>query len=336
MDARNWLGDLHLFVAVARAKSFTRAATALDIPRSTLSRRIADLEHTIGIRLVNRTTRQVELTEEGERYLARAERIVEDARMAHEDLLGRANRPIGLLKIAMPASVAWHLAIPWLSEFATRYPDIRLELDTAPDHVDPVADQWDVCIHDNAVRDSALTVRQLASFKRSLFASPAYIARRGLPARPEDLALHECICAGPLPGRAIWKLHRGMERVSVAVSGRVACGKLELSPEFAREGMGIAAASTGAYAGAVTSGALVTVLPEWQFEPLIVCAIMPTKLIPAKTRVFLEFFADRMKAVKMQLDIMEGAQHDSGASDRFTCDSGAGRRTSPMQGVDRR
>ena len=301
IEAQNWLGDLHLFVAVAHANSFTRAAAALDMPRSTVSRRLSDLEKAIGIRLLNRTTRRVELTEDGAHYLERAERLVEDALVAHEDLCERIDTPAGLLRVSLPASIAWRLAIPWMAEFTATYPDIRLEVDTSPDHIDPVADRWDVCIHDSAVRDSTFTMRRLATFRRSLFAAPAYAATHGLPSHPDELLQHTCICAGPTSARASWTLSRGLERVSIAASGRFACSNDEFSPLFALEGVGIAAAVTKAFASHVENGHLVPVLTGWQFEPLIISAIIPNRTVPAKTRAFLDFFAKKMKSIEQQI-----------------------------------
>ncbi|MGE3746719.1 MAG: LysR family transcriptional regulator [Sphingomonadaceae bacterium] len=296
MENQNWLADLHLFVAVGKANSFTRAAAALNIPRSTLSRRLGNLEKKIGLRLLNRSTRHVALTQEGVRYFARAERIVDEARVAHEDLLDCLEAPAGLLRLSMPADIIWRNAMAWITEFATLYPAIELELDTAPDHADPVADGWDICIHENAVRDSGLIVRPLATFSRNLFAAPSYIAEHGMPQHPDELVNHQCICAGRKDNpRNVWRLFRGKEAVSVLVTGRLACGSLDLSPHFAQAGFGIAAGIPGAYSEFLGNGSLIPVLPDWDFEPLSVVALIPTRLIPAKTRVFLDFFQAKMQ-----------------------------------------
>jgi DNA-binding transcriptional LysR family regulator len=295
LEAQNWLADLHLFVAVGRAKSFTRAAAALNIPRSTLSRRLSNLEKSIGLRLLNRSTRSVALTQEGVRYLTRAERIVEEARVAHEDLLGSLEAPAGLLRLSMPADIVWRNAMHWITEFAALHPNIEVELDTAPDHADPVADGWDICIHENALRDSSMIVRPLATFGRNLFAAPSYIAEHGMPRHPDELVDHQCICAGPKGQRNVWRLFQGKQSVTVHVAGRLACGSLDLSPHFARAGFGIAAGIPGGYSEFLNEGSLVPVLPDWEFEPLSVVALIPTRLIPAKTRVFLDFFQSKIR-----------------------------------------
>lgn len=302
MDSQRWLGDLTLFLAVARAKSFARAADALDMSSSTVSRRIVDFEKSLGLRLLNRTTRCVELTEDGAEFLIRAERIDEEARVVQEDLRNRKIKPSGMLRVAMPESIATRLAIPWVAEFVKLYPDITLDIHTAPYFIDPVADQFDLCIHDHPVRNSSLTIRNLATFPRTLFASPAYVAEHGMPLHPHDLVHHQCLCLGTREsGRALWHLTRNGERVSVEVSGRIVSTSLDLGHLLVCEGVGIAAIITNAHSHEIIRGLRMPILPDWQFDPLIVSAIMPTKLIPAKTRLFLEFFAERMERVRQQL-----------------------------------
>lgn len=302
MPTQNWIGYMHMFVAVARTKNYTRAAAALGMPISTLSRRIAELEKAMGLRLLNRTTRRVELTEDGANYFARAEHIVEEVRLAHEAIRNRVETPGGLLRVAMPEEVATHVAAPWLAEFTARYPHMSIEIDTAPTHIDPVADNFDVCILLNAVRDSSFTIRRLATFSSSLFASPAYVAANGLPEFPRDLADHQCICVGPRgTGRAIWTLSRGQEHLAVEVAGRVASVSHDLGLELARHGLGIAAGITRNYTTDVAEKRLVPVLDKWHCDPLMVSAITPAKLIPAKTRVFLDFFAARMNEMRKQI-----------------------------------
>ena len=314
MDSQRWLGDLTLFLAVARAKSFARAADALDMSSSTVSRRIADFEKSLGLRLLNRTTRCVELTEDGAEFLVRAERIDEEARIVREELRDRKVKPSGMLRIAMPESVATRLAIPWVAEFVRNYPDITLDIHTAPDFIDPVADQFDLCIHDHPVRNSSLTIRTLASFNRTLFASPAYVEAHGMPSHPHELVHHQCLCLGPREsGRSVWRLTRGSEQVAVEGSGRIVSSSRDLGDALARDGIGMAAIVTNAFLEDVAAGKLVPILPDWQFEPLVLSAIMPTKLIPAKTRIFLEFFAEKMDRVREQLAVSGLA----GLIDRF-------------------
>jgi DNA-binding transcriptional LysR family regulator len=302
MESQRWLKDLPLFISIARAKSFARAADALGMSGSAVSRRMADFEKELGLRLLNRTTRRVELTEDGVEFLARAEKLDQDARNLQDDMRQRHVQPSGHLRVAMPESVATRLAIPWIADFLKKYPKITLDIHTAPDFIDPIADQFDLCIHDHPQRNSSLTIRNLASFNRNLCASPDYIAQYGLPSHPADLAKHQCLCLGTRDsGRSHWRLARGQERLSVAVSGAIVSSSLDLGYALAMEGIGIASIVTDAYADDVRAGLLIPVLPDWQCEPLTLSAIMPTALLPTKARLFLEYFAVKLKDLQLRL-----------------------------------
>ncbi|KRB86588.1 hypothetical protein ASE00_07830 [Sphingomonas sp. Root710] len=310
----SWLAYGHFFVAVAEAKSFTKAAVALGVPTSVLSRRVAELEATLGLMLLNRTTRRVELTDSGQRLLARMRHILEDAQAALEGIEEYRQSPSGLIRVSMPNSVAIHLAPPWIMEFNRLYPAISIEIDTHPDHVDPVADAFDICIHDMPVQGGSRTVRRLASFNRGLFASPRYLAERGVPRHPRDLARHECICLGlRTPGRATWTMTRGSDHVTVDVAGRIALVSPDLGWAFAREGAGITAIVRNSYAADISEARLIPILPDWDYEPLIVSASMPDRMVTGKTRAFLDFFAQKMMVAKAAMESLGTGSHPQAA-----------------------
>jgi DNA-binding transcriptional LysR family regulator len=291
-----WLLDMQLFIAVARAKSFTRAAAAVQISTSSLSRRVAELEHSLGLRLLNRTTRHVEITEDGRLYLAHAERLVEHARLMHEDLRDRVRKPSGTLRVSLPEAIATQLAIPWFSEFCRTYPDISIEVHTAPDHVDQLADNIDICIYDREVPNSSLFVRRLATFRRGLCASPHYIASNGMPNHPRELGIHKCIGAGNDDlARKRWTLTRGTETFVADISGTITATSLVLAPDLAKAGLGIANIMLPYFAEDTRMQRLVPVLPEWIPEPVPILAIYPSRNLPTRSRVFLDFFAEKME-----------------------------------------
>lgn len=293
-----WLSDMHAFVAVAKAKSFKRAALDLGMPQSTLSRRVSALESALGFRLFSRTTRRVDLTEDGLEYLQRAERVVADALALHEDLSHRRGRPKGLLRVSIPECIALQVASPWLAEFAGLYPDVTLQIDTAPEHADPVRDGFDVCICHMEVRGPTQIKRTMAAFKRVLFASPGYLAKHGQPAAPEDLRDHQCLCmADGRTGQAVWTLHRGAETRSVTVTGQVTTFSQVLAPELAKEGLGICAVMPGPFQKDVDERRLVPVLPDWQLDPMEISILLPDRLVSARARAFIDFFAAKYEAV---------------------------------------
>ncbi|MDR2164464.1 MAG: LysR family transcriptional regulator, partial [Zoogloeaceae bacterium] len=187
------LDDMALFVEVARAMSFHRAAKASGVPNSTLSRRVSALEKVIGLRLLRRTTRKIELTEAGQRYFERCRRIVEEARLAHEQLGDLLAQPGGLLRVSVPADFAHLFLAPLIAEFARRYPAIRFELDFTPRRVDLAHEPVDVAIRVGEMADSSLIARELARLPRYLYASPRYLEQAGEPQNPADLTRHECL-----------------------------------------------------------------------------------------------------------------------------------------------
>lgn len=298
-----WISDMHLFVAVAKAKSFTRAAHHLGVPHSTLSRRVAALEKTLGFRLFVRTTRQVELTDEGLLYFERAEKVVADAIEIHEELSYRRGRPGGLLRVSIPEGVALQVAAPWFGEFAGMFPDVRLQIDTAPEHIVPVRDGFDVCITHFRVEESSQVRRTLASFRTGLFASPGYARKRGLPRTPEELAEHDCIAVTDgRQGQISWNLYRGDERRSVPVSGKVTTLSQQITPALAMQYLGITSIMPEPFEKDVEEGRLVRVLEDWQLDPMVVSLLLPDRLVSARTRAFIDFVSAKYKQLANQFE----------------------------------
>jgi DNA-binding transcriptional LysR family regulator len=188
LRAGNVMQDMDLFVEVARALSFTRASRISGIPIATLSRRIALLEKTVGVRLFERSTRRLSLTEPGRRYLERCEHIVRDAAAAHEALKEAAERPAGHLRLAMPVEFGITLIAPIIDEFARLYPEITIDADLSSRPVNFADENIDVGIRLGEITDLSLIARRLGSATRLFYASPSYLARRGEPRKPEDLA----------------------------------------------------------------------------------------------------------------------------------------------------
>src|SRR5215469_11790327 len=182
-----------LFVEVVKAKGFRSAADATGMPNSTLSRRISLLEKAIGLRLLHRTTRKIELTEAGQLYFERCKRIVDEARLAHEELSGMLAQPSGVLRVSLPVDFAVTYLAPVVVAFAELYPRISFDFDLTSRRIDLVSEPFDVAIRIGESENSQLIARTLASLTPHLYASPGYLERAGEPAKPADLARHECL-----------------------------------------------------------------------------------------------------------------------------------------------
>jgi DNA-binding transcriptional LysR family regulator len=287
------LSHMHLFVEVAKVRSFRRAAEVLGISNSTLSRNIAELEKTIGLRLLHRSTRKVELTEAGVVYFARCQSIVEEARMAHEALLDVAERPSGTLRVSMPVDLATGYLAPMLAAFAKAYPQIDFEFDVTPRRIDLQSEPFDLAIRMGPppTAPAMLVARQIAVLPRYLYASPDYLRTAPALEQPDDLSHHPLLLAlGAGKQQEVWKrLYRGDEAVGVLVNARWAMNSVGLARSLAMQGAGVAVLDTELARADVEAGRLQRVLPEWELEPVPVHAITETRLLPARTRLFIEF-----------------------------------------------
>jgi DNA-binding transcriptional LysR family regulator len=285
------LNDMALFVEVARTRSFRRAADATGVPNSTLSRRISALEKAIGLRLLHRTTRKVELTEAGQIYYERCRRIVDEARLAHEQLGEMLAQPSGVLRASLPADFATIYLAPLVAEFSHRYPGIAFDFDLTPRRVDLVTEPYDVAIRMGELKDSNLIARLLARFSVQIYASPRYLELSGEPAHPPDLAQHECV---GFPRAGKWILHRAAETSEVEVGGRFLANSIGMIRRLATLDLGVALLPEAIAAEDVAAGRLRRILPDWQGKPTPVYALTETRLLPAKTQRFIEFLQEHL------------------------------------------
>jgi len=296
MNDLSALHDMTLFVEVARTGNFSRASANLGVPGATLSRRIAAMERKVGVRLFDRTTRKVELTEAGRRYFERCGPLVDEARLAQEALRESVDRPVGHLRISMPVDTGVHHIGPVLPEFARQYPGITFELDLSPRHSDLVSEHVDVAIRLGTVTGDQLVVRRLGAISLHLFAAPSYLDRHGRPQQPSELAEHDCIALAQAqaPQGVRWRLARDGDSTEVQVRGRFGINNPGMACVLAERGMGIAVLSQAIAREAVMAGRLLTVLPEWALPALPVHAVMSSRLQPAAVRAFVGFLVTRL------------------------------------------
>jgi len=301
MDAANvQLNDIALFVEVARRKSFSLAARALDMPTSTLSRRISELEKAVGMRLLNRNTRRLDLTDAGQVYFERCQSLVDEARFAHEQLVSIASQPQGKLIVSMPDSLALLLLSDSLQEFTDLYPELECELDLSLRAADPHAAPFDVMLRlgEPSTPNNGMEVRELISLTRHLYASDEYVARHGEPRVPADLRAHECLRGYANETASTWLLTRDGTQERIVVEGRVTANNMGLLSDFVSLGMGIAPLPVyAATQGRISRDhSLRRVLPEWSAAPMPLYAVFPSRIMPAKTRAFMDFIVPRLEA----------------------------------------
>jgi len=307
--------DLYLFARVVDEGSFSRAAARLGLPKSTVSRRVAALEAKLGERLLLRTTRKLTVTDFGIAVLEHARHVVEDVAAAASIAQNRQVEPSGRLRVSMPNDLANLVLAPMLAEFALSHPAITLEVDLSARFVDLVGENFDVAIRMGDLRDDAtLAARRMAVFTGSLYAAPAYLARRGTPAEPEALMEHDALrilarTGEPMP----WVLTRGDQRWEGIPPGRVTANAPELLTRMAIAGAGITIVNDHFVLPHLSRGELVNVLPEWRLPPVSAWAVFPgRRLMPARTRVFLDALAAKFTGPECQA--IEAKARKSGAT----------------------
>lgn len=290
------LPDVALFVAVGRTKNFSKAARALGLPVSTLSRRVAGFERKLGVQLLVRSTRQVTFTDLGARYFERCQLVIETAESAQAELEGQTEHPSGKLRISATQDFALSRLADIFDEFSTRHPEISFELDLTPRSVDLIGEGIDVAIRMGNLPDSQLFARSLGSGSVGLYAASAYLERAGRLASPADLARHECLrIQGKSEAPNRWSLTRGSQVEEVDVKGRFIANGMRFLCELATRGLGIAPIDDAIALASLESGRLVRVLPEWSLPAVPVHALTASKVLPARTRVFLECLSDHLR-----------------------------------------
>jgi DNA-binding transcriptional LysR family regulator len=267
------LRDLILFVEVAERRSFVAAARHLEVPQSTLSRRIAALEERMGTRLLHRTTRRVAVTDAGALLLLRGRQIADEALAVRTEII-------------TPDFGTGFLA-PVIASFCALHPLIDLRLDLTPRRVDLVEEGIDVSFRMGTPRDVAHLVRKLIDARRGVFASPGLLGRHPPLCDPDGLRSMPCLSVGGAEADT-WVFRRGEEQRVVAVEGRVAANTPGMVLHLAAEGVGVAAADEMMAASFVESGRLTRVLADWSIAPVPIYAVTASRLQPLRVRLFID------------------------------------------------
>jgi DNA-binding transcriptional LysR family regulator len=291
------LNEMRVFGAVATRRSFVGAARALGMPKATVSRKVKALEDRLGVRLLQRTTRRVSVTEVGSAFLERCQRIEEEIADAQAVVGLFGGRPRGTLRVTAPYTVTREFLAPILPEFLSRYPEVRVLLMLRNEPLDLVGRGVDVALWPWALGDTSYATRLIARAQPSFFASPDYLRRRGRPARPEDLSSHDVLLyvGGGGTTRHEWTLHRGGRTVTVPVNPLLACNDLAPLRAAAVAGSGILLAPEVTVPEALRRKELVPVLPEWAGPVTEVRAVFPSRSgLAPKVRAFVDFLVERL------------------------------------------
>jgi LysR family transcriptional regulator, regulator for bpeEF and oprC len=285
------LQAMRVFARVARLRSFARAAHDLNLSRASVSESVAALERHLGARLLMRTTRRVSCTEEGSNYLQRCERILAEVESAEMLVRGGRSRPQGKLRVDVPIAFGQHLLLPALPDFTARYPDVELELRFNDRVVDLVAERVDVAVRVGAIQHANFVARRIATTRRLIVASHAYLSSHGIPQRPEDLRRHRLLglLSGATGRVAEWRFKGAAVR---NLKYAVVFSQAEAQLEAAIAGVGLAQTLDLLASASIARGRLATVLNEYAGDgPPISVVHSEAAHRSAKVRVFAEYAA---------------------------------------------
>jgi DNA-binding transcriptional LysR family regulator len=290
--------DMTAFVRAVELGGFSVAARELGLTPSAISKLVTRLEDRLGVRLLNRTTRRLALTPEGEAYFHRTQRILADIDEAENEVAQFRAQPKGLLRINVGTAFGMHQLVPALPGFLARHPDVQVELTLTDRVVDLIEEGADLGIRVGALADSSLVARRICDLERVVCASPAYLKKNGVPKKPEDLLKHNCLSVAYAPSQRRWPFEAREGVRHIEVSGNVSANSADSLLQLAILGVGVIRLSDVIVGGAIREGRLTPLLESVHHsEPLPLHAVYPqgrhrSPRVAAMIEFLVERFAD--------------------------------------------
>lgn len=292
------LAGMRLFGEVVDSSSFSAAGRQLGMAPSSVARAVSALEDELGVRLLNRSTRKLSLTEAGRLYHEHSRRILADVEEARLSVTALEAAPRGMLRLNVPVSFGRVHVAPALPAFLSTYPAIRIDLEMTDAFVDLVEEGVDLAIRIGELQDSNLVARRLAPNRRVICASPGYLERAGVPQAPEDLSQHDCLIYKRHQNRAVWRLRAAGQIHEIEVSGSLQANNADALHAVALGGLGLAILPCWLVGPDIQQGALEIVLPGYQVSPAAldthIFAVFPhSRHLSPKVRALVDFLVTR-------------------------------------------
>ena len=293
------VSDLMLFVKIVQAGNLSAAARALNASPAAMSRALSALESRLGVRLVTRTSRSFQLTEEGNQFYERCQKIVADIATAEAEASAKTGTVRGTLHVGAPSEIGRRLIAPLIGQFASKFPEVEVRLVLSDAGLDVIDDNLDVALRIGLPNDNTVMARKILMAKRIVCASPAYFKRHGVPSHPQELKRHNCIRL--MRGKRVmdsWVFQQDGERFEVKVDGSLTTSSGEVVHDWVRAGRGIALKANWDLGPELRDGVIVQCLEEFWADPIDLFAITANRLHqPHRLRIFLEFIAKHLPAV---------------------------------------
>jgi DNA-binding transcriptional LysR family regulator len=290
------LDSMRVFVAVARAGGFSAASRALGLPVATVSRKVADLEESLGVRLFERSTRQVVLTDVARDYYESCQRLIDDLRDADDTVMGEYRLPKGELTVTAPSGFGRQHLQPVLIDFMREFPQVTMRVLLVDRLVDLLDEHVDVAVRINNLPDSSLVARRVGEIRMVVCASPAYLQAKGVPAHPADLSEHDCISWASLGPQKAWLFSESGVETLFPVPIRLTATLPDMVVAAAVADLGLAQVASYQAEAAVRAEQLLPVLRDFESAATAVHLVHPSnRRVPLKLRVFLDYAAPRLQ-----------------------------------------
>jgi DNA-binding transcriptional LysR family regulator len=290
--------EMKTFAAVVDGGSFVQAADALEMSKPAVSRHVAELEQRLGVRLLQRTTRKLSLTEEGRLFYGRCKTVLADVEVAEEEITSQSIAVKGLIKVNVPVSFGLLELAPLWPDFMSKYPDVELDITLADRMVDLVEEGYDIAVRIARLPNSSLVSRKLASTRLVLCASPAYLKKHGKPKHPSELADHAVLSYSLLATGDQWSFEGPEGHVSVTVKPVMRTNSGDTCIAAARKHKGVVLQPSFMVNADLQSGALVELMPSYRSIEFGIFAVYPTRqYVSPKVRALIDFLAKALVAV---------------------------------------
>ncbi|MBX3040883.1 MAG: LysR family transcriptional regulator [Bdellovibrionaceae bacterium] len=297
------LNEIAIYLQVVQTGSFSKAAQQLNMPKSTVSHKVSSLEKRLGLTLIQRTTRKLNITPAGQAYYKRCLQGLEEIKAAEAEVVAAQGEPHGLFRITAPFELGGSVLPDIISKYTTRYPEVRVEVLLTDRKIDLLSENVDLAIRAGELKDSTFKAKRIGSVYFAPFASPKYLKAKGTPSHPKDLKSHHTLQFTPL-GIDDWKLTGPKGTVSAAFNGRVIVNNLEMIKSLALRGDGIAFLPTYFCYPEVKDGKLVRILPEWRSTLNPVHFIYPSqKFVTPNLSAFIEMATEDLKKMFATFEI---------------------------------
>lgn len=287
-----------IYVKVVENNSFSRAAEREGIPVSTVSRKISELEKALGVRLLERSTRRLRMTEIGQDYYVHCRRGLEEFETANLMVNDQQTQVSGRLRLSVPPSISDVLVIPLIEAFQALYPNAIVNCLVTDRHVNHIEDGIDISLRVGELKDSSLVARRLLRYRSVLVASPGYLERAGAPSHPNELPLHALVAFSRWDPAVTWQMGNNGETHKVNVQPRIAINDYAGVQSAVINGLGISEIPSIICGPALQDGRLVEIMPKWQFSPVTLSAVYPSnRNLSRLVRLFKDFCVEKIEAL---------------------------------------